>query len=75
VLLDLRIVARLCLGRRNVSDRLQQSLVEPVFKRGELHLLEAVPQSAPPDYLCLVESVDRLGERVVFFSLSSVVSS
>ena len=64
----MRIVARFGLGRRNVSDRLQQSfVVEPVdpFERGEFDGLEVSPWSAPPDHLGLVEPVDRLGERVV----------
>ena len=64
----LRIIARFGFGRRNVSDRLQQSLVvEPVdpFERGEFDRLEVAPGPAPPNDLGFVESVDRLGEGVV----------
>ena len=64
----LRIIARFGFGRRNVSDRLQQSLVvEPVdpFERGELDRLEVAPRPAPPDHFGFVESVDGLGEGVV----------
>jgi hypothetical protein len=67
-LVELRIIVRFGLGRRNVPDRLQQSLVvEPVdpFERGELDCLEIAPWSAPPDDLGLIEPIDRLGERVV----------
>src|SRR5271165_2083873 len=67
-LVDLRIVARFGFGRRNVSDRLQQSaIIEPIdpFEGGELHGLEVAPRPAPPNDLGLVKPVDRLGERVV----------
>ena len=63
-LVELRIIARFGFGRRNVSDRLQQSLVvEPVdpFERGELDLFETAPWPAPPDHLGFVKPVDRLG--------------
>ena len=42
-------------------------VVEPVdpFERGELDRLEVAPRPAPPDHFGFVESVDRLGERVV----------
>jgi hypothetical protein len=66
--LDLRIVARFGFGRWNVSDRLQQPLVvEPVdpLERGELDRLEFAPRPSSPDDLGFVESVDRLGERIV----------
>jgi hypothetical protein len=67
-LLELRIIARFGFCRRNVSDWLQQSaIVEPVdpLERGELDRLEASPRPLSPDQLGLVESVDRLGERIV----------
>ena len=64
----MRIVARFGFGRRNISDRLQQSpVIEPVdpFERGELDGLEVPPRPTPPDDLGLLESIDRLGERIV----------
>jgi hypothetical protein len=63
-----RIVARFGLGRRDISDRLQQSsMIEPVdpFEGGELDGFEVAPWAAPPDDFGFVEPVDRLGERVV----------
>ena len=65
---ELRIIALLGFGRRDISDRLQQpAIIEPVdpFERGELDGLESSPRSAPPDHFGLVEPVDRLGERIV----------
>jgi hypothetical protein len=38
--------------------------VDP-FESGELDILDAAPGTLPPDHLRLVESVDRLCERVV----------
>jgi hypothetical protein len=67
-LLNLSIIARFGFGRGNVSDRLQQSaIVEPVdpFEGGELDGLEVPPRPTPPNDFGLVESVDRLGERIV----------
>jgi hypothetical protein len=63
----LRIVARFGFGRRNVSDRLQQSaIVEPVhpFERVAFDLPQAAPRPASPDHLGFVEPVDRLDERI-----------
>ena len=67
-LVTARIVARFGLGRRDISDWLQQSsMIEPVdpFEGGELDGFEVAPWAAPPDDLGFVEPVDRLGERVV----------
>ena len=67
-LLDLRIVTRFGLGRRNISDRLQQSpVVEPVdpFQRGELNLFNVSPRSPAPDHLGFVKTVDRLRESII----------
>ena len=67
-LVTARIVARFGLGRRDISDRLQQSsMIEPVdpFEGGELDGFETAPGPASMDDLGLVEAVDRLCERVV----------
>src|SRR5690606_17588462 len=55
-------------GWRGVANGLQKpSMVEPVdpFQGGEFNRFEAVPRSAPVDYLGLVKAVDRFGESVV----------
>ena len=56
------------LGRRHVSDRLEQPpIVEPVhpFQRRVLHGIEGPPRPASVDHLGLVEPDDGLGQRVV----------
>ena len=66
--LHLRIIARFGFGRWNVSDRLQQPLVvEPVdqIAAWQTRPLEVAPRPSSPDDLGFVESVDRLGERIV----------
>jgi hypothetical protein len=55
-------------GRRDEADGLQEpTIVEPVdpLEGCELDSLEVAPRSPSMDDLCLVEAVDRLGQRVV----------
>ena len=66
--LGLGIVARFGLGGRDISDRLEQAaFVEPIdpFEGCELDGLEVAPWPTPMDEFGLVETVDRLGQRVV----------
>jgi hypothetical protein len=61
------IVVRLGFGRWDVPDRPQQALVvEPVdpLERGQFDVLQILPGTAVNDF-CLVETVDRFGQRVV----------
>jgi hypothetical protein len=53
---------------RNIADWCQKSsVIETIypFQGGQFHGLEAAPRPAPMNDLCLVKSVDGLGERVV----------
>ena len=55
-------------GRRDVSDRFEQSpVVEPVdpLERGIFDGFEAAPRPASVDHLGFVEAVDGLGQSVV----------
>ncbi len=65
---ELLIISSFGLSRRDIADRSEQpSIVEPVnpFKRGHLNGLQVAPRPTLLDDLCLVQSVDRLGQRVV----------
>jgi hypothetical protein len=62
------VIARLCLGWRDVSDWLQQpAVIEPVdpFERRELDGFKIPPGSAPVNDLGLVKPVDGFGESIV----------
>jgi hypothetical protein len=62
------IVARLGLGGRDVTDRLEEAaIVEPVhpFEGGELDALKTTPRAAAADDLGLEQTDDALGQRIV----------
>ena len=62
------MVVSLELGRRDVAQRLHQSvMVEPSdpFQRGKFYRLLGLPRPAAVDHLGLLEPVDGLGKRVV----------
>jgi len=62
------LTGKLTLGRRDVSDRLEQAPVikprDPLQGR-ELDVLEAAPRPPTPDDLRLEQTNYRLGQRVV----------
>jgi hypothetical protein len=62
------MIGRLKLRRWDISDRLEKSaVIKPVhpFQRGELDGFNVPPRTASVDQFRLVETDDRLGERVV----------
>ena len=62
------VVVCLSLCRRDVADGLEQAVVAKPghpFQRGELDRLLGLPGRVPVDQLCLVQAIDRLGQRVV----------
>jgi hypothetical protein len=64
-LIERGVIARLSLGWRDVSDRLQQpAVVEPVdpFERGELDGFKTSAGSAAMNDLGLAKPVDGFGE-------------
>lgn len=66
--LGLAIVRRFGLGRRLVSDRLEDpAVVEPIdpLEGCELHRFEALPRAAGSNHLGLVQPDDGLGQGVV----------
>jgi len=66
------MIGRLKLRRWHVADRLEKSaMIKPVhpFQRGELNGFSVPPRSASVDQFRLVETDDRLGERVVVGTL------
>ena len=67
-MLGLSIVRRFGLGRRSVSDRLEDpAVVEPIdpLEGCELHCFEAPPRAAGSNHLGLVQPDDGLGQGVV----------
>ena len=67
-MLLLPLVVRLCFGRRDVADGLQQLMVvEPRYplKGRQFNGLVRLPGRSAMDQLGLVQPVDRVGQRVV----------
>lgn len=66
--LDLGIMARLGLGRRDIADQLEEAaVVKPIhpLEGSELNGLHVAPRIAAPDHLGLEQADDGLGQGVV----------